>query len=74
MPTTTLGNTTSGTQSSVIDNGGAAFQLGTLVLSGKGSGTSGSSLELSVSGDPLNFSATTGTIALDARESGKKTR
>ncbi|MEI6367881.1 MAG: autotransporter-associated beta strand repeat-containing protein, partial [Planctomycetota bacterium] len=64
--TTTLGNTTSGTQSSVIDNGGTAFQLGTLTLSGKGSGTAGRSLVLSVSGDPLNFSATTGTISLDA--------
>ncbi|NDC63524.1 MAG: hypothetical protein EBZ59_05950, partial [Planctomycetia bacterium] len=64
--TTTLGNTSSGTQSSVVDNGGSAFQLGLLTLSGKGSDTGGRDLTIAISGDPLNFSATTGTISLDA--------
>ncbi len=55
------------TQASVIDTAGdVAFQLGTLILSGRGSATASANLTMNISGDPLNFSAATGTINLDA--------
>jgi len=66
--TTALGNTggTGNTQISAIDNGGSAFELGTLTLSGLASTTTGANLAMTISGDALNFSGATGTINLDA--------
>jgi autotransporter-associated beta strand protein len=54
------------TQTSNVDNGGSAFQLGTLTLSGLASATPNANLTETISGDALNFSALTGTINLDA--------
>ncbi len=61
-------------QNSVIDNGGSAFQLGTLTLSGLGSATAAANrtLTMTISGDALNFSAATGTINLDALNNGNR--
>jgi autotransporter-associated beta strand protein len=53
------------TQTSNIDNGASAFQLGVLTLAGKASATTGANLTMTISGDPLNFSGATGTINLD---------
>ena len=53
-------------QTSNLNNGGLAFQLGTLTLSGRASATNNAKLNLTISGDALNFSAATGTINLDA--------
>ena len=53
------------TQTANLNNGGPAFQLGVLSLSGKASATAGANLAMSLSGDPLNFSAATATISLD---------
>jgi autotransporter-associated beta strand protein len=54
-------------QTSVIDTtGDVAFELGTLTLSGRASATNNAKLNLTISGDALNFSAATGTINLDA--------
>ncbi len=65
--TTALTNTaTPSTQTSNVDNGGAAFELGTLTLSGLASATVNANLTETISGDALNFSAATGTINLDA--------
>ena len=65
--TTVLLNTaTPSTQISNINNGGSAFELGTLTLAGRGSGTPNANLAMTISGDALNFSAATGTINLDA--------
>jgi fibronectin-binding autotransporter adhesin len=66
--TTALPNTgaSGNTQASVIDNAGAAFQLGALTLSGLASATTGANLTMNISGDALNFSAATGTINLNA--------
>lgn len=65
--TTALTNTgaAGNAQTSVIDNGGTAFQLGVLTLSGKASATTGANLAMTVAGDPLNFSAATATLNLD---------
>jgi autotransporter-associated beta strand protein len=63
---TDLTNTVPATQAAVIDNGGTAFELGTLTLSGKASATTGANMVMDISGDALNFSAATGTIKLDA--------
>jgi len=65
--TTELLNTgaSGNTQTSVIDNGGSAFQLGTLTLNGLASATTGANLTMNISGDALNFSAATGTINLN---------
>lgn len=64
--TTSLPNTVTHTQNSVIDNGGIAFQLGTLTLTGRASNTNTITLTETISGDALNFSAATGTINLNA--------
>lgn len=66
--TTALLNTgaSGNTQTSVIDNGGSSFQLGTLTLNGRASATTGANLTMNISGDALNFSAATGTINLNA--------
>jgi fibronectin-binding autotransporter adhesin len=65
--TTALTNTANpSTQTSNVDNGGAAFELGTLTLSGLASATTNANLTETISGDALNFSAATGTINLDA--------
>jgi fibronectin-binding autotransporter adhesin len=65
--TTVLTNTGAGgnTQTANLNNGGSAFQLGTLTLAGKASATTGANLAMTISGSPLNFSAATGTINLD---------
>ena len=65
--TTALTNTggTGNTQTANINNGGSAFQLGTLTLAGKASATSGANLTMNISGDALNFSGATGIINLD---------
>jgi autotransporter-associated beta strand protein len=68
---TALTNTaTPSAQTSNINNGGAAFQLGALTLSGLGSATANANLTMTISGntagDALNFSAAAGTINLDA--------
>jgi len=63
---TALPNTGAATQASVLDNGGTPFQLNTLNLLGKGSGTSGANLTMNISGSDLNFSASTGTINTSA--------
>lgn len=56
------------TQTSVIDTvGDVAFELGTLTLSGLASAINNAKLNLTISGDAMNFSAATGTINLDAR-------
>jgi autotransporter-associated beta strand protein len=54
------------TQTNNLNNGGAAFQLGTLSLNGLGSDTSGASLTMTLQGDALNFSAATGTISFNS--------
>ena len=65
--TTALLNTAvSSTQISNLNNGGSAFQLGNLTLSGLASATTSANLTMTLSGDALNFPATTGTINLDA--------
>ena len=61
----TNNGSTGNTQTSIIDNGGSAFQLGTLTLNGKASATTGANLTMTISGDALNFSAATGTINLN---------
>ncbi len=65
--TTALPNSGSSgnSQTANLNNGGAAFALGVLTLSGKASATTGANLAITLSGDPLNFSAATGTINLD---------
>jgi fibronectin-binding autotransporter adhesin len=61
--TTALPNTAiPSTQTVNLNNGGSAFQLGTLTLNGLGSATSAASLTMTLQGDALNFSAATGTI------------
>jgi len=65
--TTALPNTANpSTQTINLNNGGDAFELGTLTLSGRGSATANANLTMTLSGDALNFSAATGTINLDA--------
>jgi fibronectin-binding autotransporter adhesin len=64
--TTPFVNTVDATQASILDNGGTAFQLGTLTLSGRGSSTEWQDLTMNLSGDALNFSAATGTVKLNA--------
>lgn len=54
------------TQTANLNNGGSAFQLGTLTLNGFGSATSGASLTMTLQGDDLNFSAATGTISFNS--------
>ena len=61
----TNNGSTGNTQTSNIDNGGAAFELGTLTLSGRASATTGANLTMTISGNALNFSAATGTINLN---------
>jgi len=69
--TTALQNTAvPSTQAVNLNNSGTPFQLGTLTLSGKGSGTANAHLTMNLSGDALNFSAATGTINLDAINNG----
>jgi uncharacterized repeat protein (TIGR02543 family) len=62
------------TESAILDNGGAAFQLGTLSLEGLASATASAQLTMTLSGqttgDALNFSAATGTINLDSLNNG----
>lgn len=65
--TTALTNTaTPSAQTIHLNNGGTAFQLGTLTLNGRGSATTDANLTMNLSGDALNFSAATGTINLSA--------
>jgi len=65
--TTSLPNTAvPSTQTANLNNGGSAFQLGTLTLNGFGSATSGASLTMTLQGDALNFSAATGTISFNS--------
>ena len=65
--TTALTNTdTPSTQTVNLNNGGSAFELGTLTLSGLASATTSANLTMTLSGDALNFSAATGTINLNA--------
>ena len=73
--TTALTNTgaSGNTQTSNIDNGGTAFQLGVLTLSGKASATAGANLAMTISGDPLNFPAATGTVNLDGVNNSTQT-
>jgi fibronectin-binding autotransporter adhesin len=54
------------TQTANLNNGGSAFQLGTLTLNGFGSATSGASLTMTLQGDALNFSGATGTISFNS--------
>ena len=54
------------TQAVNLNNGGTAFQLGTLTLSGRASATTNANLTMNHSGDALNFSAATGTINLNS--------
>jgi fibronectin-binding autotransporter adhesin len=54
------------TQAVNLNNGGTAFQLGTLTLTGRASATSNANLTMNLSGDALNFSAATGTVNLNA--------
>jgi len=62
--TTSLPNTAvPSTQTANLNNGGSAFQLGTLTLNGFGSATSGASLTMTLQGDAMNFSEATGTIS-----------
>ena len=73
--TTQLGNTALPSAQTVnLNNGGIAFQLGTLTLSGRGSSTvnDGADLTMSLSGDALNFSAATGTVNLNAMLEGNR--
>jgi len=58
-------NTVVGSQTANINNNGAAFELGGLSLEGKASATANANLTMTLSGDALNFSGTTGTISLD---------
>jgi autotransporter-associated beta strand protein len=65
--TTSLPNTAvPSTQTVNLNNGGSAFQLGTLALNGFGSATSGASLTMTLQGDALNFSGATGTISFNS--------
>jgi autotransporter-associated beta strand protein len=65
--TTALPNTANpSTQTVNLNNGGPAFELGTLTLSGLASATANANLTMTLSGDALNFSAATGTINLAA--------
>ncbi len=65
--TTALPNTANpSTQTVNLNNGGNAFELGTLTLSGRGSATANANLTMTLSGDDLNFSASSGTINLNA--------
>ena len=65
--TTALTNTaTPSSQTVNLNNGGSAFELGTLTLSGLASATADANLTMTLSGDALNFSAATGTINLNA--------
>jgi fibronectin-binding autotransporter adhesin len=65
--TTQLPNTAApSTQAVNLNNGGTAFQLGTLTLTGRASATSNANLTMNLSGDALNFSAATGTVNLNA--------
>ncbi|MCX6877281.1 MAG: autotransporter-associated beta strand repeat-containing protein [Verrucomicrobia bacterium] len=58
----TYTNTSSVSQNSIIDHGGAALQLGALTLAGMAA--TNANLTMNISGDALNFSAATGTINL----------
>jgi fibronectin-binding autotransporter adhesin len=65
--TTALPNTaTPSSQTVNLNNGGNAFQLGALTLSGRGSATTSANLTMTLSGDALHFSASNGTINLNA--------
>ena len=64
--TTALTNTAAATQTVNLNNGGSAFQLGTLTLNGLGSATANANMTMNLSGDALNFSGATGTINLNA--------
>lgn len=65
--TTALPNTALPSSQAVnLNNGGSAFELGTLTLSGLGSATTNANLTMTLSGDALNFSAATGTLNLNA--------
>ena len=65
-PPTPVPNTTTVTQGSNVNNGGNAFELGILTLSGQAPATANIDLAMNVTGDALNFSAATGTINLDS--------
>ena len=65
-PPTAVRNTTTVTQGSNVNNGGIAFQLATLTLSGQAPAASNQDLTMNVTGDALNFSAATGIINLDS--------
>jgi autotransporter-associated beta strand protein len=62
---------TASPQSVNLNNGGTAFQLGTLTLSGRGAANSGTNLTMNLEGDALNFSAATGTVNLNAVNSSR---
>jgi fibronectin-binding autotransporter adhesin len=65
--TTALTNTAVPSSQTVnLNNGGSAFELGTLTLSGLASATTNANLTMTLSGDALNFSALTGTLNLNA--------
>jgi hypothetical protein len=64
--TTALTNTAAATQTVNLNNGGSAFELGTLTLNGRGSATANANMTMNLSGDALNFSDATGTINLNA--------
>jgi len=65
---TAVPNTTTVTQGSNVNNGGNAFQLGTLTFSGQAPASPNQDLTMNVAGDALNFSAATGTINLDSTD------
>lgn len=67
---TNLTNSGALTQTTVIDNGGTAFQLATLDLLGRGSATTNRNLTMVISGDPLNFAAATGAMNFNATVGG----
>ena len=68
--TTPLVHTSSVVQGSNLNNGGTAFQLGTLTLSGLATNSPNITLTMNVTGDAFNFSAATGAINLDTIQVG----
>jgi fibronectin-binding autotransporter adhesin len=63
---TAVPNTTTVTLGSNLNNGGNAFQLGTLTLSGQAPTPANQDLTMNLAGDALNFSGASGTINLDS--------
>ncbi len=69
--TTALRNTIAETITYNLNNGGVAFELGTLTLNGRGSATANAHLTNNITGDALNFSGATGTINLNSINNGR---